>query len=131
MAFARDNLLGETPDVFVKLTRNKIQTFSSSKRSTMKKSKGKEINLKMNRDLFARLLLIAKNRKVNLKLILSYSLGTYPLSLATSSGGLVKMAKSKLFGILGGLLHFSYIKVVIPGQRVYVIQYSKSILKYL
>ena len=131
VAFACDNLLGETPDVFVKLTRNKIQTFSSSKRSTVKDSKGKEINLKMNRDLFARLLLIAKNCQVDLKLVLSYSLGTYPLSLATTSGDLVKTAKSKLFDILEGLLHFSYMKVVIPGQSVYAIQYSSCILKYL
>ena len=35
-----------------------------------------------------------------MKEVLSYSLGIYPLSLATSSGGLVKTAKQKLFHIL-------------------------------
>lgn len=100
--FARENLLSENPDIYVKLPRNKVKTFSSSKRLTVKDSKGKEINLKMNRDLFARLLLIAKNRKVDLELVLSYSLGTYPLSLATTSGSLVKTAKAKLFDILEG-----------------------------
>ena len=101
--FARDNLLGENPDIFVKLTKNKITTFSTSRRTTVKNSRGKEIEVKMSRDLFARLLLIAKNRKVDLELVLSYSLGTYPLSLATTSACLVKTAKSKLFDILQGL----------------------------
>ena len=98
--FARDNLLTEKADIFAKLTKNKIVTFSSSKRSTIKDSKGKEIEVKMNRNLFARSLLIAKNRQLALELVLSYSLGTYPLSLATTSGGLIKTAKSSLFGIL-------------------------------
>ena len=57
----------------------------------------------MNRDLFARLLLIAKSRKVDMEVVLSYSLGPYPLSLATTSGSLVKTAKSKLFDILEGV----------------------------
>ena len=52
--FAHENLLSESPDVFVKLLCNKVTTLSSSKRLTVKDSKGKEINLKMNRDLFAR-----------------------------------------------------------------------------
>ena len=74
--FTRNNLLSENPDIFVKLRRNKIATFSSGKRSTVKDSKGKEVNVKMNRDLFARLLLIATNRELDLELVLSYSLGT-------------------------------------------------------
>ena len=98
--FVRENLLSQKPDVFVKLPRNNVTTFSSSKRLTVKDSKGKEISLKMNRDLFARLLLIAKSRKVDMDVVLSYSLGPYPLSLATTSGSLVKTAKSKLFDIL-------------------------------
>jgi hypothetical protein len=35
-----------------------------------------------------------------LKEVLSYSLGTHPLSLATPTGGLVKTVKSKLFEII-------------------------------
>lgn len=58
--------------------------------------------MKMNRNLFARSLVIAKSRKVDLKELLSYSLGVYPLSLATATGEFVKTAKSKLFEILEG-----------------------------
>ena len=59
--FVRENLLSQKPVVFVKLPRNNVTTLSSSKRLTVKDSKGKEISLKVDRDLFARLLLIAKS----------------------------------------------------------------------
>ena len=65
----------------------------------------------MSRDLFSQLLLIAKTREVDIEVVLSYSVGTYPLSLATTSGSLLKTAKSKLFEILEGL--FSYVTTVI------------------
>ena len=80
--------------------KKKIQTFSTNKKKVIKSYKGKEISAKSNRNFFARLLVIAKNRKVDLKQVLSYSLGSFPLSLATPTGGLVKTAKSKLFEIV-------------------------------
>ncbi|XP_028410493.1 uncharacterized protein LOC114533190 [Dendronephthya gigantea] len=98
--FSRKKLFSDEPDIFAKLERNKLQTFSSSRKTTGKESKGKEINTKMNRNFFARLLVIAKSREIDLKEVLSYSLGAYPLSLATPTGGLVKTAKSKLFEIV-------------------------------
>lgn len=91
--FARDSLLSESPDILVKLRRIKVTTFSTGKKVSVKDSKGKDLYLKMNRDLFPRLLLIAKNREIDLELVLSYSLGTYSLSLAKTSGNLVKTVK--------------------------------------
>jgi hypothetical protein len=98
--FTKTNLLGENSDIFTKLKRNKLQTFSSTKKVSVMDKDGKKINIMLNRNLFARLLVIAKSRKVDLKELLSYSLGTYPLSLSTTTGGLVKTAKSKLVEIL-------------------------------
>lgn len=98
--FSKSNLLTDDPDIFTKLKRNKIQTFSSTKQLSVQNKDGKKTSIVMNRNLFARLLVIAKSRKVYLKELLSYSLGTYPLSLSTTTGGLVKTAKSKLFDIL-------------------------------
>ena len=98
--FSKSNLLSDDPDIFTKLKRNKIQTFSSTKQLSVQNKDGKKTSIEMNRNLFARLLVIAKSRKVDLKELLSYSLGTYPLSLSTTTGGLVKTAKSKLFDIL-------------------------------
>jgi hypothetical protein len=98
--FSKSNLLSDDPDIFTKLKRNKIQTFSSTKQLSVKGQDGKRNSIVMNRNLFSRLLVIAKSRKVDLKELLSYSLGPYPLSLSTTTGGLVKTAKSKLFDIL-------------------------------
>lgn len=104
--FTRDNLLSEKPDIFVTLKKSKVKTFASTKQS-VKDSNGKEVHLKMNRDLFARLLLVAKNRDIDMEHVLSYSLGIYPLSLATTSGTLVKTVKSKLLDILCGRITFT------------------------
>ena len=98
--FAQTNLFVEKPDIFTPLKKNRLPTFSSGKKTMLKNSKGKEIAVKMNRNFFARLLIVAKSREIDMKEVLSYSLGIYPLSLATASGGLVKTAKHKLFHIL-------------------------------
>jgi hypothetical protein len=98
--FSKRNLLGDDPDIFTKLKRNKIQTFSPVKQLSVQGKDGKKSSIEMNRNLFARLLVIAKSREDDLKELLSYSLGNYPLSLSTTTGGLVKTAKSKLFDIL-------------------------------
>lgn len=98
--FMEENLFSEEPDIFAKLERNKLQTFLSGKKKVVKDCKGKETSVKLNRTFFARLLVIAKNREIDLKEVLSYSLGSFPLSLATPTGGLVKTAKSKLLEIV-------------------------------
>jgi hypothetical protein len=97
--FMKNKIFSEEPDIFAKLERNKLQTFLTGKK-VVKNSKGKEASVKLNRNFFARLLVIAKNREIDLKEVLSYSLGSYPLSLATSTVGLVKTAKSKLLEIV-------------------------------
>eukprot|EP00794_Sanderia_malayensis_P002899 gene2899-3351_t len=102
-SFVRTNLMGDIPDIFAKIKRNNICSFSSSKTKIVKNSKGKEISLKTSRDFLDRLLVIAKRCDVNLREVLSYSLGVYPLSLSTPLGSLVKAAKSKLFEIVENL----------------------------
>lgn len=98
--FSKNNLFSDNPDIFTKLERNSIETFSGRRKQVQSGQKGKEKSIKVNRNFFAKLLVIAKNREVNLKEVLSYSLGSFPLSLATPNGGLVKTAKSKLLEIL-------------------------------
>ena len=53
----------------------------------------------MNRSFFARLLILAKSRQIDLAEVLSYSFGVYPLSLAAAFRTFVKTAKFKLFEI--------------------------------
>ena len=52
--------------------------------------------MKNSKTLFAKMLLIAKSRKLQMEEVLKYSLRPFPGSLATSEGDLVKTAKSKL-----------------------------------
>ncbi len=99
-SFTSTNLKSDMPDLFEKIERNNIGSFGSSKIKTAKYSKGKEMSLKTSRDLLVRLLIIAKSLKVNLREVLSYSLGVYPLSLSTPSGTFVKTANSKLYEII-------------------------------
>ena len=99
LEFSKMHLLRENPDILKKLKRNKLQTFSSTKSVSVKNKEGKKVSIMLNRNLFPRLLVIAKSRQVDLKELVSYSLGSFPLSLSTSTG-LVKTAKSKLAEIL-------------------------------
>ena len=98
--FVYKNLPSQEPDIFMTIKKNKFPTFSSTKKAIVKDSKGKEILVKINRNLFTRLLILAKSHQIDLEEVLLYSLGVYPLYLATASATFVKTAKSKLFEIL-------------------------------
>ena len=78
--FCETNLFSDSPDIFAKISLNKLRTFAS-KKLTAKDSKGKEIVTKSSRNLFAKLLVLSKTREINLKELFSYSLSDYPLSL--------------------------------------------------
>ena len=97
--FVKNNLTIEEPDIFQTIKKNNLPTIQNTK-AGIKNSAGKETGLKMSRNLFARLLLVAKSRDIDLQNVLSYCLGAYPLSLASVSGSLLKTAKSKLADIL-------------------------------
>lgn len=91
--FVQENLLSDKPDVFNTMQKTKLRTFSSALKPTKTTTlKGKEVSLKSSRNLCARLLLLAKSREVDMKIVLSYPLGPYPLSLATVDGSPMKKA---------------------------------------
>ena len=99
--FVQENLLSDKPDVFDTIQKTKLQTFSTALKPTKTTtSKGKEVSLKSSRNLCARLLLLAKSRDVDMKTVLSYPLGPYPLSLATVDGNPTKMVKANLMHML-------------------------------
>ena len=50
--------------------------------------------------MFAKVLLIAKSRNLDMENVLQYSLRPFPLSFATPKGNLVKIAKSNLLNII-------------------------------
>jgi hypothetical protein len=67
LKFMEDNLFSEEPNIFAKLERNKLHTFTSGKKNAVRDCKGKETSIKLNRHFFARLLVISKNREIDLK----------------------------------------------------------------
>ncbi|KAK3698753.1 hypothetical protein QZH41_004049 [Actinostola sp. cb2023] len=79
----------------------KIKTFSvTTKKVTIKSSNEKLVTIAEDRDLFGRLLIVAKVRQIDLREVLSFELSTIPYSLAHHDGTLRKTTKSVLLQIL-------------------------------
>ena len=74
-----------------------LQTFSSMKKSTVVKiGTDKEVVLKADNRLYGQMLLIAQNRKLDMRDVLEYPLGPKPWALANADGTLKKTWKSTL-----------------------------------
>ena len=79
------------------LKKSKLQTFSDLKKKVKVKDKtSNEIILKAERNLFAQMILIAENRKLQIRDVLCHPLGPLPWSLSTADGSLRKTSKSTL-----------------------------------
>ena len=99
--FMESKILCEEPDIFSPLTTMKLRTFKTiTKPKATKTASGKIVPIKNDCKFWARLVLIAKNQKLDLREVFSYSLRSYPRALASDSGGLNKTAKSKLLHVL-------------------------------
>ena len=61
---------------------------------------GKDVVIRADRELFARLLIIREKRGISIKELLKYSLGPIAWSLATPQGNIFKSVKSKLLKAL-------------------------------
>ncbi|VVC93252.1 unnamed protein product [Leptidea sinapis] len=80
------------------ITRSKINNFASDciKRSVKSTTGDKKTLLKMERDIFGRLLAIAINQKVDIEYCLSFPLAPVPPALFHCSGDMMKTDKSTL-----------------------------------
>ena len=95
--FMKTNIIGEDPNIYSTIKKTNLKTFSYlGKKVTSKSTKGKLVAMKNSKILFAKMLLIAKSRNLNIKDVLKYSLRSFPSSLATLEGDLIKTQKSKL-----------------------------------
>ena len=75
----------------------KLQTFTDLNKEVQVKSKtSKEIILKADRNLFAQMILIAENRKPQMREVLSHPLGPFPWALSSADGSLRKTNKAAL-----------------------------------
>ena len=74
----------------------KLKTFTDMKKDTVVKGTNKEIVLKADNRAFGHMLLIAQNRKLDMREVLCYPLGQKPWALANGDGTLKKTGKASL-----------------------------------
>ncbi len=75
---------------------NKLKTFTNMFKKKVVKSNGKEMILKADRSLFARIIVMAQVRSLQMEDILSHPLGPLPWALSTPDGLMRKTNKSTL-----------------------------------
>ena len=101
VSYMKTNILSQKPDIYTPIQKMNLRTFSSmNKKVTSKTKKGEIVALKNSNNLFAKMILIARSRDLDMKDVLRYSLRPFPLPLATVEGNLVKTAKSKLLNTI-------------------------------
>ena len=96
--FVEKRINSNEEDFYKAVTRNDLKTFASLEKNSkaMSKSKQKLLNVNVDRQLFGRLLVISKDRDVDVEELFSYELSSVPLSLFNFDGSMVKCNKSKL-----------------------------------
>ena len=80
---------------FDTLHKLQLKTFGSMNKKIVN-VKGKELVLTIDRNLFAKMAVVAQSRNLNMKDVLRYELGPFPWSIATCDGSLRKTNKETL-----------------------------------
>ena len=78
-----------------KMTNQRLKTFSTIGTKTAR-TKGQNVVMKADRNLFRQMILVAESRSVNLKDVLVHPLGPLPWALANADGSLRKTNKAAL-----------------------------------
>lgn len=95
-SFVDSRLTGRNKGYFDTLTKLKLGTFREQCKKTTVNKDGRNIAVKADRNLFARLLVIGQSRKIDLRDLLKHELGPIPWSLATTDGCIAKTNKAVL-----------------------------------
>ena len=94
--FKQTRLDDDPPFVkFHKMTKQRLKTFSTIGTKTAR-TKGQNVVLKADRNLFSQMILVAESRSVNMKDVIAHPLGPLPWALAHSDGSLRKTNKAAL-----------------------------------
>lgn len=94
-------MLTNEPDLFATLPATKLKTFSTmEKKSKLKTSNGKIVELQNDLNFISRMLAVGKSRDIDMKEVFTHSLGQFPSPIATNDGHLVKTSKAKLMHII-------------------------------
>lgn len=119
--FVNSKILTEEPDIFSPIKTTKLRTFTNMhNKMHTKNSKGELIAIKNTKNLFAKLILLAKSRDVDMKEVLKYPLRPHPLPFATADGKLVKTMKSKLLQILEEAVEDPLVTSIVGGGALLV-----------
>ena len=127
IAICKERLQTREVDLLTSMKKLKLTTFTSMSKTTKSKVHGKEVSLKADRNLLARLVVIGRIRKVDLQELLSYSLGPVPLALCTSLGCLVKTNKATMLHSLGSQPEKAIVEI--PRGGIYVVDAMATIRK--
>ena len=120
--FMKTYIIGAEQNIHSTLKKTKLQTFSVvGKKVTSKSKKGELVAMKNSKTLFAKMLLIAKSRKLPMEEVLKYSLRPFPGSLATNEGDLFKTAKSKLLHKIEEDVPDNSVKLPAVENKVYIL----------
>lgn len=98
--FVQERLVSGTVSFHSKLESLKLKSFASLVKSAKVSVQDREVSVRADRNLFARLLVISQSRHTDLRHVLSFPLGPLPLALATPQGTLCKTTKAKLLPLL-------------------------------
>ena len=98
--FVEERLVKGVVEFFDPITKNNLKSFGTMAKQVKIKLKNREISIKADRSLFARLIVMAQNRSFNIRDVLSYSLGPLSWSIALADGSLVKNNKAQLLQFL-------------------------------
>lgn len=98
--FIEKRLVEKSVAFYDPIKKKNLRTFNPKQARKVVKIKQKEVLLKADRKMFARLLVIQRSRSVDLREVLQYSLGPIAWSLANEDGSIYKSVKSKLLDAL-------------------------------
>ena len=100
MKFVQERIVTNETDFYASISKLRLQTFANVNKRTSVKVKGKDMIVKADRNLFGRLLVVAQNRKMDMKNVMKHELGPIPWSLASVDGSIYKTTKSSLHSVL-------------------------------
>jgi len=98
----------------------KIKSFTDAGNKATTKGKGEEVRLKSDRKLLARLVIIGRACKIDVKNMMSHCLGPLSLAITTHDGCLVKTNKARLLLYLESARE-ALPKVETPNGSVWIV----------
>jgi hypothetical protein len=99
--FIQDRFIEKNKKFHEPIKRQKLKTFKSiQEKITVTSAQNRLVEIRAERNIFARVLLLSQEREISLEKLMTYPLGPVPWALATADGCPTKTVKSKLLHAL-------------------------------